>query len=490
MNIVIANSVGIDKKGKHIIHSPSRWSEGVDKAHCFAYYPWQLAYLSGLLKARTEHNVKFVDGCLLRMSKHPYYELIKDLNPDVLIMESASRVIKDNLELALAIKKNCGTRLIFAGAHATVFPEDLIRAGVDNVCIGEYEYSVLELIESGFKENVPGVFPNKRRALLDINSLPWPEDDDVRRIDYGMPGEPSSDYLEIQMYASRGCPGNCNFCVARHVYYDCPNWRCRNVDDIVNEIAYLKNKYPELEGVFFDEEAHNGSKEFILRLSKAIVASGLNGLRYEAMCDVRFLDEQVLKAMKEAGYYKIRFGIETASVPVMERIHKKISLTHIREMLGLAKSFGMKTYGTFTFGALGSTYQDDLKTIDLMKELIEKSLLDGLQLSICTPQPGTPFYLESMENGFLRDGISFSDYDGGSTAVVDYPGYSHKQIQNIKQKALIIRDHLYLKNKIEKGCFRDWVLNIFKRYGLKGLILKAYKRLILELRYLILKRGS
>ena len=42
MKIVIANSIGKDKQGDYIIHSPSRWSEAVQsKFHWFAYYPWE-----------------------------------------------------------------------------------------------------------------------------------------------------------------------------------------------------------------------------------------------------------------------------------------------------------------------------------------------------------------------------------------------------------------------------------------------------------------
>ncbi|MFH1061649.1 MAG: radical SAM protein [Candidatus Omnitrophota bacterium] len=484
MKIVIANSIGIDKNGYYIIHSPSRWSEGVkDKSHWFAYYPWELAYLSSLLKKETKHEVKFIDGCLLKMDRAHYSELIKSLKPDILILESATRMIDENLALALDIKKDCASRIIFVGQHATAFPQQLIEQGVDNVCIGEYEYSVLELIQNPDQAMILGVYPNQRRPLLDINALPWPEDEDVSRLDYAVPGEPSSEFREIQMYASRGCPGACNFCVARHVYYNRANWRGRNVDDLVKEIAYLKEKYPQMQGVFFDEEVHNGNREFILQLSKAIINAGLNTLHYEAMCDVRFLDEPVLLAMKKAGYYKIRIGIETASAKVMRAINKPMNLTHIQDTLLSAKKIGLRTYGTFTFGALGSDYAEDTKTIQFMEDLIKQDLLDGLQLSICTPQPGTPFYNTALENNLLREKAVFCDYDGGNFAMISYPSYNHGQIEKIKQQALLIRDHLYLKKKIKQRSFLKWVIETFKRYGFAGFIVKAYRRFLLEIKY-------
>ncbi len=484
MKIVIANSIGIDKNGYYIIHSPSRWSEGVkEKSHWFAYYPWELAYLSSLLKRESDHKIKFVDGCFMQMDHEEYYKMILAEKPDILIIESATRMIEENLALALAIKKSCGSRIFIVGQHATAFPQQLIDQGVDYVCIGEYEFTVLDIIQGEKREEILGLYPNDRRPLLDIKTLPWPEDDDVSRMDYGCPGEPSSEFKEIQMYASRGCPGSCNFCVARHVYYNQPNWRQREIKDITNEINHLRAKYPQMQGVFFDEEGHNGNRDFMLELSQAIINAGLDDLNYEAMCDVRFLDEQVMSAMKKAGYYKLRIGIETASAKVMEAINKQMNLTHIVETLLFAKNIGLKTYGTFTFGALGSNQKEDMKTIKFMEKLINQNLLDGLQLSICTPQPGTPFYDLAKEKGYLHQKAVFSTYDGGNSAIISYPNYNYQQIENMKQLALLRRDHLYLIKKIKGHTVLKWAIGILRRYGFLGFIRKAYKRFLLEIKY-------
>ena len=65
MNIVICNSVGVDREGNYIVHSPSRWSFSMKNYDdVFTYYPWELCYTSSLLKQRTSHRVKFIDPCL------------------------------------------------------------------------------------------------------------------------------------------------------------------------------------------------------------------------------------------------------------------------------------------------------------------------------------------------------------------------------------------------------------------------------------------
>ncbi|MBU1088048.1 MAG: B12-binding domain-containing radical SAM protein [Candidatus Omnitrophica bacterium] len=484
MKIVIANSIGKDKNADYIIHSPSRWSEAVkSKFHWFAYYPWELAYLSSLLKQQTKHQVKFIDGCLQRLDQEEYYKLIMSEKPDMLIIESATRMIEENIALALKIKAVCNTKLVFVGPHASAFPQQLIDQGIDHVCIGEYEFTVLDIVQLKPKDEIPGLYPNGRRPLLDIKTLPWPEDDDVSRMDYAVPGEPSCEFREIQMYASRGCPGGCNFCVARHVYYNQANWRKREIKDIINEIKHLREKYPQMQGVFFDEEAHNSDKQFILDLTAAIIENKLDDLKFEAMCDLRFLDEPVMRAMKNAGYYKLRIGIESASEKVLQAMGKPRDLNKTIDLLKSAKDIGLKTYGTFTFGALGSNKIEDEKTVKLIENLLSSNLLDNLQLSICTPQPGTPFYVYVKDQGFLRKKISDSDYDGGSTAVLDYPDYTHSKIEEVKRKALLVRDHIFMAQKIKKNGFGQWVVFVFKRYGFIGFLVKGFKRLGREVKF-------
>ena len=193
-----------------------------------------------------------------------------------------------------------------------------------------------------------------------------------------------------------------------------------------------------MEGVFFDEEVHNIKKGFNIALAKAIQAEGLNTLKFEAMCEYASLDQEALKEMHKAGYYKIRFGIETGSDLVAEKmtLGKKHDLHKMRKILKFGKSLGMVFYGTFTFGGLGSSEEEDQKTADLIHELTSQGLLDEIQVSINTPQPGTDFYNTAVKNSSLRPISDWADFDGNGHVMVDYPHYKERQIQSMRQKAL------------------------------------------------------
>jgi anaerobic magnesium-protoporphyrin IX monomethyl ester cyclase len=445
MKVVVANSVGVDSKGYHMVHVPSRWSLGVKNFTNCGYYPWQLAYTSSLLKRETSHDIKMLDGVLNAWDFETYFNRLAEENPDWLIMESSTRTITEDLRLAQAAKKEFGTRSIMVGQHPMASPETVLETA-DFVCIGEYEYAALDLVQGKDPKTIPGVYPNERGELLDINSLPFPEDNDVSRLDYH---EPNCRYRQIQMYASRGCPRRCNFCAAATLYYDELNWRPRQIKSVVDEIKYLSEKYPEMEGVFFDEEVHNIRSDFNTGLAQAIKAEGLDNLKYEAMCEYISLDKNALKEMKEAGYYKIRFGIETGSDLVAEKmtLGKKHNLKKLKEILEYGKDIGMLFYGTISVGGLGSNEIEDGKTVDLVNELAYKGWLDEIQVSINTPQPGTDFYRHAIENSLLKTGLNMDDYDGNRHIVVEYPNYSAEQIQKKFDETFVAFDGGQEKNR-------------------------------------------
>ena len=480
MNIIVANSVGIDRDGYHMVHVPSRWSLGVKNFTNCGYYPWELAYTSSLLKRETNHHVKFLDGVLNGWDFETYFTHASAEKPDWLIMESSTRTIREDLRLASALKETFGTKLILTGQHPMAHPEDVLKVA-DYVCIGEYEFTVLDLIQG--KNKIAGVHPNARGPLIDINALPFPEDDDVRRIDYH---EPNCRYKQIQMYGSRGCPRRCNFCAAATLYYDELNWRPRNVDSVVEEIRTLHEKYPEMEGVFFDEEVHNIKRSFNISLAKAIRSAGLDHLKYEAMCEYASLDEEALEEMRSAGYYKIRFGIETGSDKVAEKmtLGKKHDLDKLRSMVKFGKSLGMLIYGTISIGGLGSSREEDQKTVDLVYEMASKGWLDEIQVSINTPQPGTDFYNSCVEKSLLSPATNWEGFDGNGQVVVHYPHYPAEEIQSSFKKALSAFD--LGKEKSQSGTFSENAKSSFNLIpeGARVLVLRSVRnwmvRLILE----------
>ena len=62
-----------------------------------------------------------------------------------------------------------------------------------------------------------------------------------------------------------------------------------------------------------------------------------------------------------------------------------------------------------------------------MNDLLDRQLLWRFQLSISTPQPGTPFYNRMKQKGYLRN-VDWKHFDGGNHCVVDNPEYPAEMV--------------------------------------------------------------
>ena len=87
MKIVVANTVGRFDTGQELILFPSRWCSAVSGRRPFAYYPYELADLSTLLKRETDHDVKMLDGNLDLLDADEYARRIMDERPDLVVTE-------------------------------------------------------------------------------------------------------------------------------------------------------------------------------------------------------------------------------------------------------------------------------------------------------------------------------------------------------------------------------------------------------------------
>jgi anaerobic magnesium-protoporphyrin IX monomethyl ester cyclase len=430
MKILVCNPPGRLPENRYICPFPSRWTSMFKGYPVFIYYPYELAYLSTLLKRELPNDhVKMIDGAWMRFTAEDYKQYLDLEKPDWVIFEVDTVSYAETLKVARHARNILGAEVIMTGQYPTAWPEKVVADGFQYACVGEFEETVLDILKGKDSKSIEGLYPKSYRKVLDLDWLPDPEDEDVRRIDYSYSGGHRwTRYREIEVHPSRGCPYTCDFCVAGTVYYENINWRFRKTSRIINEIETLRRKYPEMEGCFFNEETHIIRKKDILEFCEAIVDSGNNDLRYEAMANHQRLDEEILEAIKKAGYYKLRVGIESIDEDTGQSIGLiKTRSDELEKILEIAKKLGIEMYGTFLFGASGSTPEGDRKTIEFGKSVISKGLLSSWQASIAVPHPATDFYKKAVKNGWLVTD-DLDRFNGISDTVVSYPNYSREQI--------------------------------------------------------------
>lgn len=437
MNIVIANGPRKLDNGQEVILFPSRWDSGVPGTAPFQFYPYELAYLSALLKRELpQHNVTMLDGNLEGWDGDTYIERIAALKPDVLICECSALTYPTMTRVMMGIRDEmvvCQSILCGPMAHER---DHVFDDGWTDTCSGEYELQILELLG--------GTIPLEARTeagLINLDWLPWPEDEDVDRtryreinhyIDY------NTDAAIVQMYLTRGCPLACGFCTVPNYYgghgKSHRSHRGRDVEDCCNEILYLKDRYGDrVRGFFFNDEAHNANVDWLVELCEAFIKHGMkdkHNLSFDAMCGYWPMTEELVKLMAAAGYNQIRFGIESTSVVVGKKIGKAMHLDKLERFMGWLKKYGVHGYATVQVGAAGSTEETDRQTVDDLKRWIRAGSISKWQISTSTPQPNTPFFHECEKNGWLTT-TDFSLYDG-YRAVVSFPNYPAERIQHVR----------------------------------------------------------
>lgn len=423
MNIVIANGPGRLDNGSDVILFPSRWDSAVPSAP-FRFYPYELAYLSTLLKRKLpEASVTMLDGNIKGWGADQYVREIDKLAPDVLICECSAltystmtrvqQLVSDPLSTTIL----CGPMATYAGAE---------QDGWTHCIVGEYENKILALLK-GEPEPV---------GYVDLDWLPWPEDNDISRIDY----DEINHYKRgtVQLYATRGCPLSCSFCVVPTYYgghgKSHRSHRTRDVENVGDEIGYLAAKYGNrFSGCYFNEEAHNANVEWLASFAEMLIRRGLNKYQYDAMCGYWTFTEDIIKLLAKAGYRQVRFGVESTSEQVGKSIKKLMHVEKIEQLMQWCKAAGIGCYGTFQIGAPGSTEQTDRQTIADLNRWRQQGLMQKWQVSTSTPLPGTPFFAQAKAKGWLltEDLSRFN----GFHPVLSYPEYPAERIMAVRLSA-------------------------------------------------------
>jgi len=362
-----------------------------------------LAVLKGYVKnAKTKsginHEVKIVD---LIFNKKNWEERvlneIKTFNPDLIGISVLSFNYTQGIKLANIIKKNSNAKIIFGGVHTILSSEEVIaNDSVDMICVGEGEEVLQELLDKNLEcKNVNGIWykkdgkiiKNKPRKLIEkLDKIPFPEWDDFDMEKYFLI---NNNHLPIM--ASRGCPYSCTYCsnhalkkklVGKYV-------RFRSVDNVIQEIELRINQYYDkgMRYLFFYDDTFIMYKDFILEFCKKFKEKGFDKkVKWNANVRANLVTDEIMKAMKDAGCYEVRMGVEAANDYIRNDIYKRnMTKEQISNAIEIIKRNGLILRLQFI---LGAPYEN----IEMMRESFEmakKSGADYVLFPILIPLPST-----------------------------------------------------------------------------------------------------
>lgn len=261
-----------------------------------------------------------------------------------------------------------------------------------------------------------------RPFIENLDSLPIPLHDQLPWRKYKVPivGGPYTFVL-----TSRGCPAGCRYCI-KHVTYQA-SVRHRSPDHVLKEMYMLQEM--GMHHIHFEADLFTVKKEFVYDLCNTIIKDGIK-MRWSCNSRVDFVDEEELALMKKAGCFMIAWGLESGSESVLKRARKGTNPARIRQTIAASHRVGIMNWGYFIIGLPGETVETINETITLAKQLP----VDIALFHIATPYPGTPFYYEAVENGWIQMN-QWEDYDMYNHTVLNYPNLNSTQLEYWAKRA-------------------------------------------------------
>jgi len=304
--------------------------------------------------------------------------------------------------------------VVMGGAHASTFPIMALKDNnVDVVVHGEGEETFLGLVK--YIENkqeyaeMRGIsFRNKQGLIVnnpghpliaDLDTIPFPARHllDMNLYLDNKPGFYAMRAPSATMITSRGCPNACIYCTIQSVWGN-RKWRGRSPQNVVNEIEMLHKGYGIKEIYWMDDSAGT-SKQRLAEICREILRRNLdikwttpNGIAHW------YLDERLLRLMKDAGCYRVTFGIESGNIEVRKFLGKPFPLEQARSMINYANRIGMWTICTFIIGF-------PFETEEAIKDTINFACNCGIDMAIfylLSPHPGTKVYEIFKSEGLLN----------------------------------------------------------------------------------------
>lgn len=307
--------------------------------------------------------------------------------------------------------RNRGRHVAIGGIHASV-KSDEVEQHADTVFIGEAEHSWPCFISDFLQGSARRIYDQKDFPEVDITTSPLPRFDLLAKYKYPV----------VYVQTTRGCPHDCEFCVASNVYGK--KYKHKDVAQVLTEIREVK-KYWKLAQVGFADDNMFVNRRF----SRALV-DGFKQLNFSwfAVCDISVAtSEKFLADLHVSGCRTLLIGLESVieqNVQSLNKDHwKSKRFGHYAEYIEKIQSHGIGVYGSFILGFDGDNEETVEKTISFINE---HNLL-GAQITILTPFPGSRLR-DRLER---EDRILHSDWKWYTVwnAVIRHPKFSPQQLE-------------------------------------------------------------
>lgn len=365
--------------------------------------PLGILILATYLRSQGFSNVSCLDTQLDDLSPEETVDRLAVMRPDVVGLTVWTDFWYPSWKTAKLLRERLPeVTIVMGGPHCAVYPKETIEhSEADYVVAGDGEDTLLGLLRDlGRKRRVddrPGLWRKENGAVDppsvamatvgDISKIPGPDRLLLPYKRYNSVINPNE--FETTMITSRGCPHKCVFC-KMHVQkvYARP---AEQVIDEFREIAELG-----ITDIQVYDDTFTWSKKRVIDICEGILDNNIK-VRWAIRDRVKGADPEVYRLMNRAGCYRIHFGVESGSPPVLKASGKGITLEQVDYAVKIAREAGFATMAYYMFGFLDETYSDAMQTIRYSLTLDT----DYAVYAVLIPYPATTLYESALERKII-----------------------------------------------------------------------------------------
>jgi len=349
------------------------------------------------------------------------------------------------IELTQRLKSDLKTPVIWGGVHPTIMPEESIQYA-DMVCIGDGEDALLDLVQRMSKgedylttENFwiksnGNVIKNTIRPInRNLDMYPFPDysmEDHHTMFDghiQPLTTELLKSILErsntpmyfkrlgYQTMTGRGCPHKCTYCIndtIKGLYGAHGYLRWRSVDNVIDELLWVKNKLPYISIVLISDDtffARNANviEEFCKKYKEKI------NLPLCCLASPLTVTEEKMSMLVDAGLLHLQMGVESGSSKIQELFNRKfMSNERVLKAVKIINKFTDRMVPPsydFIIDIPSETDKDKSDSVKLIAEFPKPFHLNIFSLVI---YPGTKLFEMASKNGSMKTGMYSSRFFG------------------------------------------------------------------------------
>lgn len=332
----------------------------------------ELCIISSILK-QNNISVSIIDMRIDNILVENLDNILKNYNPNLILIDDIPEVHCNSVKIIDKLRKFYGEKIKIGirGEIASFAPLMVMQRNInlDFILRYNYDYSLLNYIKNYsdidklreinnivFRYNNEIIINNIKNCDYELDSLPMPD-----RELYDIKKYLSRD-SETIVKSSRGCPGNCIFCIKTKM----EKFQLFSMKRFCDEIEILLNY--GFKSFFFSDDTFAFSMKRLEEFAYEIKKRNLR-IRWTSNIRIKDITDEKIKLMKNLGAYRVFVGIETINEESSNIINKKLKKQEIEEKINILKKHDMQFHASFILGNPGDTEKDLENTIKFVKKI-------------------------------------------------------------------------------------------------------------------------